>query len=257
MKPVRFGLSGFAAPALQDALYGPAIAPERMLETYAETFDAYEMACSSDVRFTRQAADAILTQAPPHLRLLPHYKADRFDGPRHAQWTHAVEPILRSPRLGPVYVQWGGRRNPAATAALEETLSALWQALPLQGEIAVEFQDASWFQGDALRILEEHEATLVWSTRTGLVPYKVTGHSIYVRLTGSVSRRIPDEVGALVQRARARHRDDRPLYVIGAQQASGYGLHAVERFADRIGRPLGQRPRVRDQAPLEAFAAAY
>ena len=249
---VRFGLSGFASPALRP-LYGregPSLA------RYAEHFGIWEMECSMRSEFDAAAAERVLDQAPATLRLAPRVPMPSASHDRSSidAWSERLAPILHSRRCGPVSFAWPGPWSMASEASLDATLDALWQRLDSGATVAVEFQDGSWFRGDALRLLEEHEACLVWSTRAGLVPYRATGPELYVRLTGQKARR-QDEVAAFVERLRAR-RHDRPVSVIGTRHQEAYGLHSIERMARALGRPLWLEPGETDQATLRAFASA-
>lgn len=253
---MHVGLDGFADPGLTELLYGRDVPAERRLRTYADTFDAYEVSFTRYPEFTREHAEALLQQAPPGLRLLPRLGDHVLEDPeRLGEWLDAAGPILHSHDCGPVYVPWPERWSPASERRLALLLDRLWTRLPARGRIAVEFGHASWFRGDCLRLLEEHAVGLVWSTKAGMVPYKVTSDFLYVRLTGNHPNR-RDEVTQLLERLRARAGDERPIHLIGAQGYDQRALEAVQRIASSLGRPLHVRRRMEaGQSTLAGFGA--
>lgn len=249
----RFGLSGFADPILKRALY-PDAAPHDLLRRYGERFDLYEVAPAAEPGFTAAHAEGLLDQSPAHLRLLPRMPS--APTPRQVDdWCDRLRPVLRNHRCGPLHLPWPGAWSPLEEARLEEALSRLYAHLPASGRVAVEFLHGTWLRPGALRLLEENEAGLVWSTRAGTMPYKVTADFLYVRLTGIHHRRCRDEVSALLDRVRARHGEQKPVFAVSARSGEAYGLHALERFARGLGRPLALGPVTPPgQAALDRFS---
>lgn len=250
----RFGLSGFADPTLQRALYPPNTPPHEILRRYGDRFDLYEVAPAAEPGFTQAHAEGLLDQAPSHLRLLPRMPAAPSTH-EVDDWCERLGPVLRNHRCGPLHLPWPGSWSPESESRLEAALSRLYTHLPASGRVAVEFLHGTWLRPSAMRLLEEHEAGLVWSTRAGTLPYKVTADFLYVRLTGMHNRRCRDEVTALLDRVRARHGDQKPVYAISSRSSEPYGLHALERFARGLGRALSLGPATPlGQSALDRFA---
>ncbi len=237
----RFGLSGFADPHLRRALYTPNAPPSDYLRQYGERFDLYEVAPSADPGFSRAHAEGLLDQSPAHLRLLP--RLPNGVSPREVDsWSERLAPILRNHRCGPIQLAWPGAWSSTEEQNLQDAIERLYQHLPASGRIAVEFLHGTWLRPSAMRLLEEHEAALTWSTRSGNVPHKVTADFINIRLTGTHHRRCRDEVVSFLERVRARHGEQKPMYAISTRSSEAYGLHAIERFARGLGKPLRLGP---------------
>ncbi len=239
MRPLHAGLAGFSHPTLQP-LYGDQPRGQ-WLAAYSRIFGAYELACTRLAHFDRTTAKRLVEQAPPALRLLPAAPetlvAPGTDARRALHdWHHAVEPILRSPNAGPIHMAWPGPHTPQRVRELEALLELMWARLPWSARVAVEFLHPSWFRGDALRVLEEHGAALVWSTSAGLIPRRVTAGFLYIRLTGNPWR--GDEAAELAAALAARRDDGRPVHVISTRHHEPYGLAALNRFTQAVGVPL-------------------
>ncbi len=234
------GLAGFSHPRLQHALYGNQ-SRDQWLSAYGRCFGALELACTRLPYFDRATARRLAAKVPPNQRLLPATPPEitQVGGdPRQAvmDWHAAVEPILRSPNCGPVHVAWPGPHTPSRLAQLEQLLDLLWARLPWNARVAVEFQHRSWFRAQAMRLLEEQAAGLVWSTAAGLLPHRVTADFLYVRLTGTPWH--GDEAADLAQALAARSHDKRPVHVISSRYHEPYGLAVLQRFAQHAGREL-------------------
>ncbi len=253
MSHARFGLAGFADPHLQRAIYTPGAPPADYLRQYAQRFDLYEVGPSADPSFSRAHAEGLLDQSPAHLRLLPRLPNNATSLEIDA-WSSRLEPILRNHRCGPLQLAWTGPWSHEQEHALKTSIEQLYQHLPASGRLAVEFLHGTWLRPSAMRLLEEHEAALTWSTRAGSVPHKVTADFLNIRLTGMHHRRCRDEVVSFLERIRARHGEERPLYTISARSSEPYGLHAIERFARGLGRPLRLGPALPPgQSALDRF----
>ncbi len=190
MFQARFGLSGFADAALRRALY-PDAPRHELLARYADVFGLYEVADAADPGFTRAHAERLVDHAPAGLLLLP--RLPTAPTPHQVEdWTHRLAPLLRSPRCGPLHLPWSGPWSAHQEQVLQQAVDRLHRHLPASGRVAVEFLHGSWLRPSALRLLEEHEVSLAWSTRAGTLPYKVTADFLYVRLTGIHHRRCRD-----------------------------------------------------------------
>ncbi len=227
------GLSGFASPHLQRHLYQGRPAT---LETYGDHFNLYEMTPSGDAAWTAAHTEAVLDQAPSHVRLLPRLsgaaapETRRVDLDAAANWLDALRPLLATARAGPILVPWDGPWSAEREADLETLLNWAWPRLAAGQRVAVELRHASWFNGRVMRLLEEHGVGLVWSLRAGLAPYRRTSDFLYVRLTGHNRR--GDEVARLLRHVNAH--DDLPLYVVSTHHHEPYGLTSLRRFLEGL-----------------------
>ncbi len=255
MERFRLGLSGLYGPRTQAKLYG---SEPPSLSAYGSMFDAYEVGASQFPHWTRELAEELVARMPSNVALIPRVsRAIVQNGGVEGQaaeldrWLESVEPILRSSNHGPLYMPWTGAWSPEAEGRLRDALEALWPILPSRQRLAVEFRHGSWLQPSAVHMLEEYGAGLVWSTLAGRVPYRATADFIYARLTGHQSRRVADEVQALTAQLESRPSDRRTVFAISSRYHDPYGLHALERFADRVGAPLAYRGDGRRNVPLD------
>lgn len=257
MDRFRFGLAGLGGPLTERALYGEA--PGDRLVQYGRRFTCLEAGFTARPEFTGDHAQAVLDRTPYHVHICPRAPdIASTDEARITGWLDAIGPLLTRRPRGPIHVPWRGERNPQAEDRLEGFLACLWPRLPGHQRIAVEFDHPSWFRHDIVHMLEENGAGLVWSTRAGQVPYRVTADFIYVRLTGD-QRRVGDEVAALSQRITQRPDDRRPVYVISALHADPYGLKALDRFAVNVDATWRFDPpetAPRGQSSLDQYALA-
>ncbi|HWB67672.1 MAG TPA: DUF72 domain-containing protein [Mycobacteriales bacterium] len=104
----------------------------------------------------RSPADAVITVKAS--RYLTHIKRLRDPGASVALLIQRCEPLRE--KLGPVLVQLPPDL-PADSAALDATLASF----PRGVRVAVEPRHPSWWQGDVRRVLERHDAALVWADR--------------------------------------------------------------------------------------------
>lgn len=243
MDRFRFGLAGLGGPRTERMLYGPPGGDR--LQKYGARFDAYEAGCTRYDHWTADAAEHLVARMPPNVHILPRLSrrivhAASMEGQEEElrRWLASVRPILRDPRCGPVLVPWPDEWSQGSEDALEGILSTLWGHLPATGRISVEFRHPSWYRGGPVQMLEEYGAGLVWSTLAGRVPYRTTADFIHIRITGSPTRRVADEVHALWTQLQARPDDDRPVYAIASRHHDPIGLRLLERFATKVGRPM-------------------
>lgn len=244
MDRFRFGLSGLGGPLTEKLLYGAPVGDR--LAAYGRRFGVFEAACATHRDFGAAEAQALLDRLPRHVQINLRLAVGPTARPRDA-WLAAARPILLSDRNGPIHVPWPGARDDGAERLLDAFLSSLWPALPGRQRLAVEFQDPSWLRAPVMHMLEDHGAAVVWSSRAGNMPYRVTTDHIYVRLTGP-TRRILDEVVEATRRIVARPDDERPVSVVSPRHLDPYGVAVLERFAERVGRPLA--PPAPTSAPL-------
>jgi uncharacterized protein YecE (DUF72 family) len=165
---IRIGCSGWNYAHWRDGVfYPPRLPSSKWLDHYAHFFDTVEVN-STFYRLPRPASVARwVTQSPPDFvfavkasRYLTHIKRLSDVGPGLQRFYACIDPLLRSPKLGPILWQLppNFRRDHARLAhALEH--------LPKEQRHAFEFRDASWFHEDVYALLREHRVALVIGDR--------------------------------------------------------------------------------------------
>jgi uncharacterized protein YecE (DUF72 family) len=192
-RPVRIGCSGWNYESWKDEFYEGKPARE-WLRHYARHFDTVEVnntfyrlpLVTSVTRWVEETPPDFLF-AVKASRYLTHVKrlTDLGDGVR--RYYERLEPLLRSPKLGPVLWQLPGnfRRD-------DDRLAATLQVLP-PGRHCFEFRHASWFVEPVYELLRKHDAALVIGDRPEVRDFQsheLTTDWTYVRFHyGSRGRR--------------------------------------------------------------------
>ena len=157
---VRVGLSGWNYAHWRGGVFYPRRLPaSRWLEFYAERFDTVEVN-STFYRLPRVDAVARWVEQTPAgflfsvkaSRYLTHIKRLRDLGPGLERFLERIEPLLGSPKLGPLLWQL-----PPTFRRDHERLSEALARLPRELRHCVEFRDPSWFVEDTYALLREHE----------------------------------------------------------------------------------------------------
>ncbi|HEX5621454.1 MAG TPA: DUF72 domain-containing protein [Solirubrobacteraceae bacterium] len=162
MGEIRVGCSGWNYADWRERVYPKGMPASRWLAHYATLFDTVEVN-STFYRLAKPKAVAGWVEVtPPDFvfaakasQYLTHMKrlADIEQGIE--RFYAAIEPLVQSPKLGPVLWQLPGRFTrdvPRLAAALDQ--------LP-DGRHAFEFRHPSWFEDDAvLELLRWHKAAL-------------------------------------------------------------------------------------------------
>jgi uncharacterized protein YecE (DUF72 family) len=192
-RPVRIGCSGWNYASWKDEFYEGK--PARLwLEHYAQYFDTVEVN-NTFYRLPLKTSVARWVEAtPPNFvfavkasRYLTHVKrlTDLESGLR--RYYERLEPLARSPKLGPVLWQL-----PANFHRDEGRLGAALDALP-SGHHCFEFRHASWFVEPVYELLRAHGAALVIGDRPEVKEFQtheLTTDWTYVRFHyGSRGRR--------------------------------------------------------------------
>ena len=162
MKPVRIGCSGWNYQHWRELIYAKGVPPSRWLEHYATLFDTVEVN-STFYRLPRvEAVARWVEQTPPDFvftikasRYLSHIKRlTELEGGVQ-RFYERIEPLVRSPKLGPVLWQLPGnfRRD-------DDRLAAALEALPA-GRHCFEFRHESWFVPEVYELLRSHAVALV------------------------------------------------------------------------------------------------
>jgi uncharacterized protein YecE (DUF72 family) len=162
VRPVRIGCSGWNYPHWRERIYPKGLPPAKWLEHYATLFDTVEIN-TTFYRLPRVHAVARwVEQTPPGFafavkasRYLTHVRRLRDLGEGIERFYEHIEPLARSPKMGPVLWQL-----PANFRRDDERLSAALEALPA-GRHCFEFRDESWFAAEVYELLRRHEVALV------------------------------------------------------------------------------------------------
>ncbi len=165
-RAIRIGCSGWNYASWKDAFYGGL--PTRLwLEHYARHFDTVEVNTTFYRLPSRDAVANWAQSTPPGFlftikasRYLTHVKRLLDVGPGLARLYERIEPLLGTPKMGPVLWQLPPtfRRDDARLA------SALAQ-LPPGERHCFEFRHPSWFADDVYELLRAYGVALVIGDR--------------------------------------------------------------------------------------------
>jgi uncharacterized protein YecE (DUF72 family) len=157
----RVGCSGWNYAHWRDPVYGGAPA-SRWLALYSERFDTVEVNATFYRLPTRKAVAGWVERTPDGFhfavkasRYLTHVKRLRELGPGLERFLDRIEPLVRSPKLGPLLWQL-----PPTFHRDDERLADALARLP-KLEHAIEFRHESWFASDVCALLREHAVALV------------------------------------------------------------------------------------------------
>jgi uncharacterized protein YecE (DUF72 family) len=159
---VRIGCSGWNYAHWRELIYPKGLPPSKWLEHYATLFDTVEVNSTFYRLPRRDAVARWVVQSPPGFlftikasRYLTHIKrlTDLEGGVQ--RFFERIEPLVRSPKMGPVLWQLPGnfRRD-------DERLAAALEALPA-GRHCFEFRHESWFVPTVYELLRRHAVALV------------------------------------------------------------------------------------------------
>jgi uncharacterized protein YecE (DUF72 family) len=156
----------------------------------------------------RSPADAIL--AVKASRYITHVKRLRDPGPSVRLLLERCEPL--GDKLGPILIQL-----PPDLQVDCDDLDGVLTAFPRSMRLAVEPRHPSWWIDGVRRVLERHEAALVWADRKGpITPLWRTAPWCYVRFHEGRARRWPwygrQALDSWAQRLTALDADDAYVY---------------------------------------------
>jgi uncharacterized protein YecE (DUF72 family) len=159
---VRVGCSGWNYAHWREVVYPKGLTQSRWLENYATLFDTVEVNNTFYRLPKREAVARWVEQTPDDFvfavkasRYLTHIRRLRDMGPGADRFYDRIEPLLRSPKMGPVLWQLPGnfrRDDDRLTSALEQ--------LP-PGRHCFEFRHASWFVPEVYELLRSRSVALV------------------------------------------------------------------------------------------------
>ena len=164
-RSLRIGCSGWNYKSWKDEFYEGK--PARLwLQHYAQHFDTVEVNNTFYRLPLKPSVARWVAETPPGFlfaikasRYLTHIKrlTDMRGG--LARYYERIEPLVRSPKLGPVLWQL-----PATFKRDDDRLASALAALP-PGRHCFEFRHASWFVEPVYELLRAHDAALVIGDR--------------------------------------------------------------------------------------------
>jgi uncharacterized protein YecE (DUF72 family) len=162
VRDVRIGCSGWNYKHWRERVYPKGLPARRWLEHYATLFDTVEVNATFYRLPTTKAVAGWVEQTPDGFvfavkmsRYLTHIKRLAGAAESVALFYERIEPLVRSPKLGPVLWQL-----PANFHRDDERLAGALRALP-PGRHAFEFRHESWFVDEVYELLRAHGAALV------------------------------------------------------------------------------------------------
>jgi uncharacterized protein YecE (DUF72 family) len=188
LKPVRVGCSGWNYKHFREVVYSKGLPPSRWLEHYATIFDTVEVNSTFYRLPKRDSVARWVEQTPPGFlfsvkssRYLTHIKRLTDLGQGIARFYERIEPLVESPKLGPVLWQL-----PETFHRDDERLAAALAAVP-PGRHCFEFRHASWFVEDVYALLRERGAALVIGDHPSrpFQSHELTADWTFVRFHGS------------------------------------------------------------------------
>ena len=183
---LRIGCSGWNYKHWRELVYPKGLPPRRWLDFYAGLFDTVEIN-NTFYRLPRQSAVAAwVEQSPPGFlfavkasRYLTHIKR-LSDLSGVALFYERIEPLLRSPKMGPVLWQL-----PPTFKRDDARLAVALEQLP-PGRHCFEFREPSWFVAEVMELLRAHRVALVigHDPRRPFQTHELTTDWTFVRFHG-------------------------------------------------------------------------
>jgi uncharacterized protein YecE (DUF72 family) len=172
-RPVRIGCSGWNYASWKQEFYEGR--PARLwLEHYARCFDTVEV---NNTFYRLPNRDAVANwerTAPPGFlftikmsRYVTHIKRLTDLGQGLARFYERIEPLLRSPKMGPILWQL-----PPTFKRDDERLRSALDRFPPGQRHCVEFRHPSWFVEETYEALREHGVALVIGDRPEVRPFQ-------------------------------------------------------------------------------------
>jgi uncharacterized protein YecE (DUF72 family) len=165
-RPVRVGCSGWNYASWKDEFYEGRPA-RSWLEHYARHFDTVEVNTTFYRLPNREAVANWERTVPPGFlftikasRYLTHVKRLQDLGPGLARFYERLEPLLASPKLGPLLWQL-----PPTFKRDDERLASALALLPRGQRHCFEFRHPSWFADEVYDLLRRHGVALAIGDR--------------------------------------------------------------------------------------------
>jgi uncharacterized protein YecE (DUF72 family) len=190
---VHVGCSGWTYAHWRGVVYPKGLPQRRRLEHYATLFDTVEVNATFYRLPSRDTVAAWVETVPERFvfavkasRYLTHVRRLRDPGRGVERFYASIEPLVSSPKLGPVL-----RQLPETFHRNDERLARALDRLP-PGRHAFEFRHPSWFEPEVYSLLRERRAALVIGDHPErpLQAHELTADWTYVRFHhGSRGRR--------------------------------------------------------------------
>jgi uncharacterized protein YecE (DUF72 family) len=185
VREARIGCSGWSYTDWRGVVYEKGLPTSRWLERYASIFDTVEVNATFYRLPTQRAVQGWVDQAPDGFlfaikgsRYLTHMKRLRDMREGLARFWERLEPLVGTPKLGPVLWQLPGNFHRD-----DELLAAALEALP-PARHCFEFRHESWFDPAVYELLESRGASLALGhdARRQLPEASPVGPIAYLRL---------------------------------------------------------------------------
>jgi uncharacterized protein YecE (DUF72 family) len=163
-RPIRIGCSGWNYAHWRNGVfYPPRLPASRWLEHYAEHFNTVEVNATFYRLPRREAVAKWVEQTPAGFsfavkasRYLTHVKRLLDLGPGLDRFYERIEPLLRTPKMGPILWQL-----PPTYKRDDERLANALASLPKEQRHCFEFRHPSWFVEETYALLRKHRVALV------------------------------------------------------------------------------------------------
>ncbi|HWG55523.1 MAG TPA: DUF72 domain-containing protein [Gaiellaceae bacterium] len=237
---VRVGCSGWNYGHWRNGVfYPPRLAAHRWLDYYARFYDTVEINMTfyrlPKVEVVQRWVDGSRDDflfAVKVSRYLTHIKRLRDPGDGLATFLERIEPLRRSPKMGPLLWQL-----PPDFKRDDERLAAALERLP-PGRHCFEFRHESWFVDEIFELLRSHDVALVIGDdpRRPFQSLDLTADWTFVRFHGGSELGTGDYSERELERWAERVAGfGVPAYVYFNNDWGGYAIHNALRFKELLG----------------------
>jgi uncharacterized protein YecE (DUF72 family) len=242
---VRVGCSGWNYAHWRNGVfYPPRLAAKDWLAFYAERFDAVELNATFYRLPRLDAVERWVAETPRDFtfavkvsRYVTHIRRLRETGEHLALLLERIDPLVRSPKLGPLLWQL-----PPTFRRDDDRLAAALADFPSVLRHAIELRHESWLADDVLELLRAHDVALVIADGPGIRAYQthdLTADFAYVRLhrgtrgrRGNYSQRELEDWAARIRSWSARG----DVYVYFNNDWEGFAPRNASRLRDLLDR---------------------
>jgi uncharacterized protein YecE (DUF72 family) len=239
---VRIGCSGWNYAHWRERVYPKGLPPSRWLEHYARLFDTVEVNNTFYRLPNVSAVEGWVEQSPTGFlfavkasRYLTHIKRLSDLGGGLRRFYERIEPLVRSPKLGPVLWQL-----PPTFKRDDERLGSALAALP-EGRHCFEFRHPTWYVEEVYSLLRAYGVALVIpdSPKYPFRELELTADWTFIRFhhgsrgrNGNYSDR---ELGEWAERIDAWRDDGLGVYAYFNNDWEGYAVKNGLRLRELLG----------------------